>query len=71
MQKDNEIMIPDEIIMAKIYLIRGRKVMFDRNLSELYNVETRRLKEQVRRNLSRFPDDFMFELTNQELVRVC
>lgn len=68
MQKDSGIMIPDEIIMAKIYLIRGKKIMFDRDLAELYNVETRRLKEQVRRNLYRFPEDFMFELSNQELV---
>ena len=59
--------IPDERIVAKIYLIREQKVMFDRDLAELYGVETRALKQQVKRNLSRFPDDFMFELTNEEL----
>ena len=60
-------MIPDELIMNKIYVIRGHKVMIDRDLAELYAVETRTLKQQVKRNLSRFPDDFMFELTKEEL----
>ena len=48
-------------------MIRGLKVMLDRDLAELYGVPTKRLKEQVRRNISRFPEDFMFELTNQEV----
>lgn len=65
--KEEKIMMPDEIIMSKIYLIRGHKVMLDRDLAKLYEVETRRLKEQVRRNLSRFPERFMFELTKAEL----
>lgn len=59
--------LPEEVIISKIYLIRGKKVILDRDLASLYGVETRRLKEQVRRNLERFPDDFMFELTNDEL----
>ena len=59
-------LIPIETIATKIYLIRGQKVMLDRDLAELYGVETRRLNEQVRRNLSRFPQDFMFQLTNPE-----
>ena len=59
--------LPDEIIMNKIYLIRGHKVMFDRDLADIYKVETRRLKEQVRRNIKRFPSCFMFELTKQEV----
>lgn len=59
--------IPDEAIFNKIYEIRGEKVMLDRNLAELYGVETKRLKEQVRRNIERFPEDFMFELTKDEL----
>lgn len=50
-----------------IYIIRGQKVMLDSDLAELYGVETRILKRAVRRNLSRFPDDFMFELTKKEL----
>jgi hypothetical protein len=59
--------IPDEAIMNKIYFIRGHKVMLDRDLAELYGVETRRLNEQVKRNLKRFPDDFMFQLAQEEL----
>ena len=58
--------IPDEIIVSKIYIIRGIKVILDRDLAELYTVETKRLKEAVRRNIMRFPQDFMFELTNEE-----
>jgi phage regulator Rha-like protein len=57
-----------EIITSKIYLIRSIKVMLDRDLAELYGVETKRLKEQVRRNIERFPEDFMFELTKEELI---
>ncbi len=49
-----------------IYIIRGQKVMLDSDLAKLYGVETKRLKEQVKRNLERFPDDFMFELTKEE-----
>ena len=60
-------LVPIELIANKIYLIRGVKVMLDRDLAELYGVETKRLKEQVRRNIDRFPDDFMFELTKEEL----
>ncbi len=62
-----EITIPDEIITSKIYLIRGQKVMLDRDLAELYGVETRVLKQAVRRNSKRFPEDFMFEMTKEEL----
>ena len=62
-----KITIPDELIINKIYVIRGQKVMLDRDLAELYDVETRRLKEQVRRNINRFPEEFMFELTKEEL----
>jgi len=58
--------IPVEKITNKIYVIRGHKVMIDRDLAELYGVETKRLKEQVRRNISRFPEDFMFELSENE-----
>jgi len=69
MSENNQLMIPDEVIIAKIYLIRGRKVMLDRDLAALYEVETKRLKEAVRRNISRFPDDFMFELTDDEFQK--
>lgn len=59
-------LVPVELIASKIYLIRGIKVMLDKDLAELYGVETKRLKEQVRRNIERFPQDFMFELTKDE-----
>ena len=63
---ENQI-IPDEIIMNQIYYIRGQKVMLDFDLAKLYEVETKQLKRQVRRNLDRFPDDFMFELASQHI----
>jgi hypothetical protein len=63
---NNNMAIPDEIIMSKIYYIRQQKVMIDNDLAELYGVETRRLNEQVKRNQSRFPEDFMFQLSEDE-----
>ena len=66
MNDHNEMMIPEEVIMSKIYLIRGQKVMLDMQLAELYGIETRRLNEQVRRNLNKFPSDFMFQLNQKE-----
>ena len=62
--------VPVEIIQSKIYLIRGRKVMLDKELAELYGVSTGRLKQQVRRNLKRFPSDFAFELTWEEAEEI-
>ena len=62
----NEISIPEEVILTKIYFIRKQKVMTDQDLAELYGIETRRLNEQVKRNLSRFPEDFMFQLSERE-----
>ncbi|WP_281636563.1 ORF6N domain-containing protein [Flavobacterium marginilacus] len=62
----DEIGIPSEIITNKIYFIRNQKVMLDSDLAELYAIETKQLKRQVRRNLERFPDDFMFELSAVE-----
>lgn len=58
--------IPDELIVNKIHLVREQKIMFDWDLAQLYDVETKQLKRQVRRNIERFPDDFMFELTSEE-----
>jgi len=55
-----------QIIEEKIFLIRGQKVMLDRDLAELYGVEVKRLNEQVKRNIKRFPEDFMFQLTDEE-----
>ena len=62
-----EVSVLIEKITGKIYLIRGQKVMLDRDLAELYQVETKQLKRAVRRNIDRFPADFMFELTKAEL----
>ena len=63
----NNLLIPkEEGISSLIYVIRGEKVMLDFDLAKLYGVETRRLKEQVRRNINRFPEDFMFEIPNEE-----
>lgn len=63
---ENSIIIVDEIVMNKIYIVRGQKVMLDRDLAELYQIETKQLKRQVKRNIERFPDDFMMELTKEE-----
>ncbi|WP_456377934.1 ORF6N domain-containing protein [Lutibacter sp.] len=61
-----EIVITEEAVINKIYIIRDKKVMFDRDLAELYNVTTGNLNKAVGRNLKRFPEDFMFELSKQE-----
>ena len=65
-KSDNNTLIPDEVIMKKIYLLREFKVMMDRDLADLYEIETKQLKRAVRRNISRFPKDFMFELSPEE-----
>lgn len=65
-KKETSLIIPEEIVMNKIYVIRGQKVMLDSDLAELYQVETKQLKRQVKRNIERFPKDFMFELTKGE-----
>jgi phage regulator Rha-like protein len=62
----NGLLVPDEMIMNQIYHIRGHKVMLDVDLAKLYEVETKHLKRQVYRNVERFPDDFMFELSIEE-----
>ena len=61
------LMITDETVVNKIYLIRGKKVMIDRDLAEMYRVETKVLNQAVKRNEKRFPEDFMFQLTKQEI----
>ncbi len=60
-------LVPVERIVERIYLIRGKKVMMDRDLAGLYGVDTAQLKRAVKRNIERFPPDFMFELTKREL----
>lgn len=64
------VQIPVERLEKAIFLIRGQKVMLDRDLAELYGVETRILNQSVRRNLERFPQDFMFELTRDEIAGI-
>src|SRR5438128_6150612 len=66
MKKSITDIVPREIIEKRIFFIRGQKVMFDRDLAELYGVETFNLNKAVKRNLDRFPPDFMFQLTREE-----
>ena len=68
-QNKHNPVILDELITSKIYGIREMKVMLDSDLAELYDVETRRLNEQVKRNIDRFPADFMFQLSQKECER--
>ena len=58
--------VSTEVIKSRIYEVRGRRIMIDSDLAELYGVETKNLKRAVRMNIERFPDDFMFELTKEE-----
>jgi hypothetical protein len=65
-RKNARALIPVEVIGSRVYLVRGQKVMFDSDLAGLYEVPTKALNLAVRRNLDRFPEDFMFQLTKQE-----
>src|SRR5271170_7086715 len=69
-KKSTTELVPDEVVISKILLIRGKKVMIDRDLAELYGVSTKRLNEQVKRNIKRFPEDFMFQLSAKEKEQV-
>ena len=62
------ITITDETVIGKIYFIRGKKVILDRDLAEMYGVETKALNQAVKRNMDRFPNDFMFQMTAEELT---
>jgi phage regulator Rha-like protein len=66
MPKKSKSIIPVEAIVDKIIILRGERVILDRDMAQMYDVETRVLKQAVRRNIDRFPDDFMFELTRKE-----
>jgi hypothetical protein len=66
-EKAESIMLPDEVVMTKIFVVRGQKVIIDRDLAYLYNVKAIRLREQVKRNIEKFPVHFMFHLTNEEV----
>ncbi|HMK04673.1 MAG TPA: ORF6N domain-containing protein [Ferruginibacter sp.] len=65
-KKELQALVAEQKILNRIYVIRGQKVMMDEDLAEMYNVETKRLNEQVKRNIKRFPKDFMFSLTQKE-----
>ena len=65
MEFDNDV-VSTEVIKSRIYEVRGRRIMIDSDLAELYGVETKNLKRAVRMNIERFPNDFMFELTKEE-----
>ncbi len=67
MENEKNIQLHTEVLIKKIFYIRGFKVMLDKDLASLYGVENRALKQAVRRNIDRFPEDFMFELTKEEL----
>jgi ORF6N domain len=66
----NRVAVPVELIQRRIYVVRGQKVMLDRDLSELYGVPTKALNQAVKRNLERFPQDFMFQLLVEEAENV-
>jgi hypothetical protein len=66
MSKNTDVAIPDEMVISKIFNVRGKKVMLDKDLAELYDVETKALNQAVKRNLLRFPEDFMFQLSKEE-----
>ena len=65
-----EMYFDENLLVQKIYLIRGQKIMLDEDLAELYEIPTKRLNEQVKRNIDRFPSDFMFQLTDLELLNL-
>jgi len=67
---DKKALVPAEVIVGKILFLRGEKVLLDRDLAELYGVETRVLNQAVGRNKKRFPEDFMFVLTREEITRI-
>ncbi len=66
-KSDDQIILHEDVISSKIYMIRGEKVMLDRDIAELYDVKAIRLREQLKRNLDIFPEHFMFQLTEPEV----
>ncbi|ANI89312.1 hypothetical protein A9P82_08485 [Arachidicoccus ginsenosidimutans] len=66
-KQELQALVAEQKILNKIYVVRGEKIMLDRDLAELYGVETRVLKQAVKRNIARFPKDFMFEMTSKEI----
>jgi hypothetical protein len=68
-KKELQTLVMEQKILSRIYVIRGEKVMLDRDLAELYGIETKVLKQTVKRNVARFPRDFMFEMTTKEFEK--
>ena len=66
-KNESKSIVPDEVVINKIYILRGEKVMLDRDLAELYDIKPIRLREQVKRNIGRFPERFMMQLTEEEV----
>lgn len=66
-EKKEGLILSDEVVLSKIYYVRGHKIMLDKDLAEMYGVQPIRLREQVKRNAERFPDKFMFQLTDNEV----
>jgi len=66
-KQELQTILAEQKILSRIYIIRGEKIMLDRDLAELYGIETRVLKQAVKRNMERFPKDFMFEMTSKEI----
>ena len=69
-KKEMQLLVAEQKILNKIYVVRGQKVMIDEDLAEMYKVETKRLNEQVKRNKRRFPKDFMYVLTEKEFANL-
>ena len=65
--KEEKSIIPEEVVMSKIFVLRNQRIMLDRDLAEMYDVKGFRLREQVKRNQDRFPKNFMFQLTEEEV----
>jgi len=69
-KKELQALVMEQKILTRIYVVRGEKIMLDRDLAELYGIETRVLKQAVKRNMERFPKDFMFEMTSKEIDKM-
>jgi len=69
-KKEFQTLVAEQKILSKIYIVRSEKVMLDRDLAELYGIETRTLKQAVKRNIERFPTDFMFEMRLSEIDKM-
>ena len=70
MKTENGLLIAEEVIISKIYIVRGKQVMIAQDFAELYQVGTKTLNQQVKRNLRKFPDRYMFQLTKDEYSRL-